>query len=108
MSEEKVLFEDHGNVAVIKINRPDSRNALDSETVLLINKYTEQAKDKKYRAVVLTGAGSAFCAGADLREFADPESLGTWESVQDSLHNGYHVGLGNFCLLYTSPSPRDS
>ena len=61
MSEEKVLFEDHGNVAVIKINRPDSRNALDSETSIVksINS-TEQAKDKKYRAVVLTGAGSAF------------------------------------------------
>jgi len=99
MSEEKVLFEDHGNVAVIKINRPDSRNALDSETVLLINKCTEQAKDKKYRAVVLTGAGSAFCAGADLREFADPDKLGTWESVQDSLHNGYHVGLGNLIKM---------
>ena len=28
MSEEKVLFEDHGNVAVIKINRPDSRNSI--------------------------------------------------------------------------------
>ena len=71
MSEEKVLFEDHGKVAVIKINRPDSRNALDSETVLLINKCTEQAKDKKYRAVVLTGAGSAFCAGADLSSGKD-------------------------------------
>ena len=60
MSEEKVLFEDHGNVAVIKINRPDSRNALDSETVLLINKCTEQAKDKKYRAVVLTELAAHF------------------------------------------------
>ena len=66
---------------------------------MLINKCTEQAKDKKYRAVVLTGAGSAFCAGADLREFADPDKLGTWESVQDSLHNGYHVGLGNLIKM---------
>ena len=47
MSEPKVLFEEHGNVAVIKINRPDKRNALDRETVLSINECTEKAKDKK-------------------------------------------------------------
>ena len=33
MSESKVLFEEHGKVAVIKINRPEKRNALDRETV---------------------------------------------------------------------------
>ena len=47
MSESKVLFEEHGKVAVIKINRPEKRNALDRETVLMINDYTEKAKDKK-------------------------------------------------------------
>ena len=35
MSEPKVLFEDHGEIAVIKLNRPEKRNALDQETVLL-------------------------------------------------------------------------
>ncbi len=75
MSEPKVLFEEHGNVAVIKINRPDKRNALDRETVLSINECTEKAKDKKYRAVILTGAGGAFCAGADLTEFATVEDM---------------------------------
>ena len=37
MSEPKVLFEDHGEIAVIKLNRPEKRNALDPETVLLFN-----------------------------------------------------------------------
>ena len=37
MSEPKVLFEDHGNIAVIKLNRPEKRNALDPETVLMFN-----------------------------------------------------------------------
>ena len=35
----------------------------------------KKAKDKKYRAVILTGAGGAFCAGADLTEFATVEDM---------------------------------
>ena len=99
MSEPKVLFEEHGNVAVIKINRPDKRNALDRETVLSINECTEKAKDKKYRAVILTGVGGAFCAGADLTEFATVEDMDSAPSVQESLHNGYHIGLGNLITM---------
>ena len=99
MSEPKVLFEEHGSVAVIKINRPEKRNALDRETVLLINECTEKAKDKKYRAVILTGAGNSFCAGADLTEFSTMDDLESAPTVQESLHNGYHIGLGNLIKM---------
>ena len=66
MSEPKVLFEEQDSVAVISLNRPEKRNALDPETVLLFNDLTEKAKDKKYKSVVITGNGGGFCAGADL------------------------------------------
>ena len=66
MSEPKVLFEDHGNIAVIKLNRPEKRNALDPETVLMFNEFSEKAKDPKFRAVIVTGDESAFCGGAIL------------------------------------------
>ena len=61
----KVNQQNDGITWVI-FNRPEKRNALDQETVLLFNEYTEKAKDKKYRAVVIGGNGNAFCAGADL------------------------------------------
>ena len=96
MSEPKVLFEDHGNIAVIKLNRPEKRNALDPETVLLFNDYSEKAKDPKYRAVVVTGDESAFCGGADLT--AAMEGMG-WESVEQGLNEGYHVGLNNLVYM---------
>ena len=96
MSEPKVLFEDHGDVAVIKLNRPEKRNALDQETVLLFNEYSEKAKDKKYRAVVIGGNGDAFCAGADLT--AAQDNMG-WENTEDALNNGYHVGLNNLVYM---------
>ena len=52
MSEPKVLFEDHGNIAVIKLNRPEKRYALDPETVMMFNEFSEKAKDPKFRAVI--------------------------------------------------------
>ena len=52
MSEPKVLFEDHGDIAVIKLNRPEKRNALDPETVMMFNEFSEKAKDPKFRAVI--------------------------------------------------------
>ena len=96
MSEPKVLFEDHGDIAVIKLNRPEKRNALDQETVLLFNEYSEKAKDKKYRAVVIGGNGNAFCAGADLT--AAQDNMG-WKNTEDALNNGYHIGLNNLVYM---------
>ena len=97
MSEPKVLFEDHGNIAVIKLNRPEKRNALDPETVLMFNEFSEKAKDPKFRAVIVTGDESAFCGGADITAAASEDGMG-WESVEQALNEGYHVGLNN--LIY--------
>ena len=97
MSEPKVLFEDHGEIAVIKLNRPEKRNALDPETVLLFNDLSEKAKDKKYKSVVIGGNGGAFCAGADLSP-SDRESMG-WKSVEEALNEGYHIGLNNLIQM---------
>ena len=65
MSEPKVLFEDHGNIAVIKLNRPEKRNALDPETVLMFNEFSEKAKDPKFRAIVVTGDESCLLYTSD-------------------------------------------
>ena len=97
MTEPKVLFEDLGDIAVIKLNRPEKRNALDQETVLLFNEYSEKAKDKKFRAVVIGGNGSAFCAGADLT--AQQGTDMGWSSVEDALNKGYHIGLNNLVYM---------
>lgn len=64
----KVLFEKHGHVAVMTINRPQVRNAFDAETLcLLADRFDEARRDDSIRALVVTGAGdAAFSAGADL------------------------------------------
>jgi enoyl-CoA hydratase len=67
-----VTVERHGMVEVVTIDRPERRNALDTETISRIGVAFEQAEhDDSVRVIVLTGAGDqAFCAGMDLKEFA--------------------------------------
>jgi enoyl-CoA hydratase/carnithine racemase len=78
---EDVVVEQRGNVRVLRINRPEARNALNPAVLGGIGRGVEAADaDDDVRAVVITGTGDrAFCAGMDLRNFtvggdaADPE-----------------------------------
>ncbi|MDC7784106.1 enoyl-CoA hydratase/isomerase family protein [Rhodoplanes sp. TEM] len=65
-----LLTETHGAVRVITLNRPAKRNALDNAlTTALLEALRDADAAAEIGAVVLTGAGPAFCAGADLSEF---------------------------------------
>jgi enoyl-CoA hydratase/carnithine racemase len=66
-----LLVDDDGAVRTLTMNRPEKRNALNlalSEALFDALREADGAAD--IRAIVLTGAGPAFCAGADLSEFA--------------------------------------
>ena len=70
MSE--LLIEDRGGVRILTLNRPDKRNALNHAlTQCLLAALHDAEADDAVRSIVLTGAGPAFCAGADLTEFKD-------------------------------------
>lgn len=69
---DTVLYEVDGAVAVVTINRPAARNALTAEAkVALLDNLRTASAAEHIRAVVLTGAGGAFCSGQDLREHAE-------------------------------------
>ena len=64
---EAVLYSVTGGVATITLNRPEKLNALNAEMFHgLMAAFDETDGDDAVRAVVVTGAGRAFCAGADL------------------------------------------
>ncbi len=66
--ESVLLVEREGPVATLIMNRPKTKNALDPELLeALAAGLDEVAADGNVRAVVLTGAGDAFCSGADLK-----------------------------------------
>jgi enoyl-CoA hydratase/carnithine racemase len=67
-----VLVEDEGAVRVLTLNRPEKMNALNTAlTTALFDALVAAEQEDSVRAVVLAGAGRAFCAGADLSEFKD-------------------------------------
>lgn len=69
MSTEPLLIERRGKVAILTMNRPQSRNALDRELLAALTSGLAGIKDDPdVRAVVLTGSGGSFCAGADLKK----------------------------------------
>lgn len=68
---EEILYENRGQVALVIINRPESRNAINHGVREgLRTAWDRFEHDKDARVAILTGAGTAFCAGADLKEMA--------------------------------------
>lgn len=62
----------HGDVAVITLDRPQARNALNASMIARIGELIDEAAASAPRALVFTGAGGkAFCAGADIKELQD-------------------------------------
>ncbi len=79
----KVRYERAGAAAVLTIDRPERRNAIDPETAsLLLEGFGEFEGDDGARALVLTGEGpEAFCAGADLKAIAEVGPEVTREAI---------------------------
>jgi enoyl-CoA hydratase len=68
MSGEEVRYERRGAAAVLTIDRPRRRNAVDAATAAALREGLERFEDdEEARALILTGTGEAFCAGADLK-----------------------------------------
>ena len=80
---EPLLVERTDGVATLTLNRPDALNALDNALkAALRDALGALAADRSCRAVVLTGAGRAFCVGQDLREHASALERGSQEPLE--------------------------
>src|SRR5437667_1013253 len=78
MGYETIRYEVTEAIATITLNRPDAYNALNLALGReLFHATLEADEDRAVRCVVITGAGKAFCAGGDVKDFADnPDRIG--------------------------------
>jgi methylglutaconyl-CoA hydratase len=82
---ENLTVENRNRVAVVTLNRPEVRNAFDDVLISNLTKtFLELEKDETVRAVVLAGAGSAFCAGADLNWMKRMAGYGYEQNLADA------------------------
>jgi 2-(1,2-epoxy-1,2-dihydrophenyl)acetyl-CoA isomerase len=89
-----VLEERRGNVAVIRLNRPDKLNALNIELGRgLVHALLHASQDNSVRAVVLTGAGRGFCAGGDLELIRDLRKRNASDELKVLLEAGKEMCL---------------
>ena len=86
MSE--VLTGRDGAVLTITLNRPEVFNAFNAALHAALREALAEAADPAIRAVVITGAGRGFCAGQDLKEFAEMP-----ESIRERLEQTYHPNI---------------
>jgi methylglutaconyl-CoA hydratase len=103
VSNDLVLCENRGSTAIVTLNRADRRNALSRALIAALTEtFTRLRDDAEVRCVVLTGAGSVFCAGMDLAELQESvakpnEQSPVWDDA---------LKLATlYDLIYTSPQP---
>jgi enoyl-CoA hydratase/carnithine racemase len=76
MTEPAAKLERQGNIGVLTLNRPEALNAVNSDLAIAAGAALDEAdQDPEIRVVVLTGAGRAFCAGADLKALAQGQRI---------------------------------
>src|SRR6516164_4643009 len=67
---ENVLYEERDRIAFVTLNRPEAKNAIDPQMHEALCDIWRKFRDNdEVDVAILTGAGDAFCAGADLRTF---------------------------------------
>lgn len=93
MAFETVLIEQRDGVRYITLNRPDALNALNFQLIDdLLASLEECSGDEEVRAVVLAGAGKAFCSGDDLKSMGTPEYPGPEDELA-RVRDGYPLLL---------------
>lgn len=86
MQETGLIVEDQGAVRTLRLNRPAVHNAFDATLIAALTAALQQAgADAQVRVVVVTGAGAAFSAGADLRWMRSMVSASEADNVADAL-----------------------
>ena len=77
MSESVVLLEIADRIATVTLNDPDRRNPVTGNEMIagLLDAFDQAQRDPGVSVMILTGADPAFCAGGDIKEMSDPESV---------------------------------
>jgi 2-(1,2-epoxy-1,2-dihydrophenyl)acetyl-CoA isomerase len=106
-TEPTLLFERQWGVATLTLNRPATRNALTAGLFLEMERIVlEIEADDGVRAVVLTGAGRGFSAGADLKPVSKEQRRRTEASSFPGDPGGDILDRGNRCILRLRQLPK--
>lgn len=91
--DDAILFERDGHVVTITLNRPETRNAITDEDMVdaLLAACARVEADHDVRAVILTGAGPAFCSGGNVKHMR--EKTGMFAGTPAEIRESYRTGI---------------
>ncbi len=99
MARKTVTIEKLDDILFLNLNRPEKRNALSPELIHELQKSVDQVKQMpEIRAVIITGEGTAFCAGADLAYLEEMSRYDEDQNLEDS-----RILMKLFQDIYTLP-----
>ena len=101
-----VLFEQSDGVATLTLNKPEERNALSTQAQWdeVVAACERVARDQTIRALIVTGAGSAFCAGGNVKDMRDKKGIAGGTPYE--IREGYRHGIQRIPLaLYNLDVP---
>ena len=82
---ESIELQIEGRIATVTLNRPDKRNALNAQMVMeLTSVVRDLSRPGACKAIILTGAGDAFCSGADLAALKEMQQADMAQNLTDS------------------------
>lgn len=87
MAQDSILIDRKGAVAILTINRPDTLNALDTETISAMHTALDQVvNDDSVHVLIFTGAGRAFIAGGDINDLNSRQGLPHYQEFAEDIH----------------------
>jgi enoyl-CoA hydratase/carnithine racemase len=104
--DEFVIYAQQGAVVTLTLNDPDARNALSNQAQwdAMVAACERAQRDESVRCLILTGAGSAFCAGGNVKDMKNKAGIAAGTPYQ--LRNGYRNGIQRIPLaLYNLDVP---
>lgn len=106
MSDPAVLVEADGPVLVVTLNRPEKKNAVNSEVMCrLYDAWVRLDQDDALRVAILTGRGDTFCAGMDLGEIGKLQGGVTDNPWIERVRKEPHVIFGAWLKTYRPAKP---
>ncbi|AWI54495.1 enoyl-CoA hydratase [Aquabacterium olei] len=95
-----ILVERQGHVAILTLNRPDTRNALSGDDLFgaFERLFAELNDDLSIRCAILTGSGAAFCSGGNIAEMRDRQ--GMFAGSPDQIVSQYRNGIQRIPLAF--------
>ena len=100
MSYKEIIFEQQGQIAILTLNRPEVRNVITEQAMIdeILDACQRVQDDTSISVLILTGAGTAFSAGGNVKEMY--EKKGIFAGDPDQIRNNYRRGIQRIPLAF--------